>query len=71
MKQMEDVKISKKSKVGILPFVRGFEEFAELAESIFRSAERRGDLDKAYTKLIRAVYNNGDKLLKCELNSQN
>ncbi|XP_032884895.1 exocyst complex component 1 isoform X7 [Amblyraja radiata] len=62
MKQMEDVKISKKSKVGILPFVRGFEEFAELAESIFRSAERRGDLDKAYTKLIRAVYNNVEKV---------
>ncbi|XP_078254623.1 exocyst complex component 1 isoform X7 [Rhinoraja longicauda] len=62
MKQMEEVKISKKSKVGILPFVSGFEEFAELAESIFRSAERRGDLDKAYTKLIRAVYNNVEKV---------
>lgn len=56
---MEDVKISKKSKVGILPFVSGFEEFAELAESIFRGSERRGDLDKAYTKLIKAVFING------------
>uniref|UniRef100_H2ZSP2 Exocyst complex component 1 n=1 Tax=Latimeria chalumnae TaxID=7897 RepID=H2ZSP2_LATCH len=56
IKQMEEVKISKKSKVGILPFVSGFEEFAELAESIFRNAERRGDLDKAYLKLIRAVF---------------
>ncbi|XP_067891147.1 exocyst complex component 1 isoform X1 [Heterodontus francisci] len=62
VKQMEEVKISKKSKVGILPFVSGFEEFAELAESIFRNAERRGDLDKAYTKLIRAVYNNVEKV---------
>ncbi|XP_044155339.1 exocyst complex component 1 isoform X10 [Bufo gargarizans] len=62
IKQMEDVKISKKSKVGILPFVSGFEEFAELAESIFRSAERRGDLDKAYTKLIRAVFLNVEKV---------
>ncbi|XP_072352905.1 exocyst complex component 1 isoform X8 [Scyliorhinus torazame] len=62
VKQMEEVKISKKSKVGILPFVSGFEEFAELAESIFRIAERRGDLDKAYTKLIRAVYNNVEKV---------
>uniref|UniRef100_A0A8C9VM61 Exocyst complex component 1 n=1 Tax=Scleropages formosus TaxID=113540 RepID=A0A8C9VM61_SCLFO len=59
IKQMEEVKISKKSKVGILPFVTGFEEFAELAETIFRNAERRGDLDKAYVKLIRAVYMNG------------
>ena len=60
IKQMEDVKISKKSKVGILTFVTGFEEFAELAETIFRNAERRGDLDKAYVKLIRAVFMNGD-----------
>lgn len=56
---MEEVKISKKSKVGILPFVAEFEEFAGLAESIFKNAERRGDLDKAYTKLIRGVFVNG------------
>lgn len=59
IRQMEEVKISKKSKVGILPFVTVFEEFAELAETIFRNAERRGDLDKAYVKLIRAVFMNG------------
>lgn len=57
---MEEFKIPKKSKVGILPFVTGFEEFAELAETIFRNAERRGDLDKAYVKLIRAVFMNGE-----------
>lgn len=57
---MEEVKISKKSKVGILPFVVGFEDFAELAETIFRNAERRGDLDKAYVKLINAVFLNGE-----------
>ncbi|XP_048832225.1 exocyst complex component 1 isoform X2 [Brienomyrus brachyistius] len=62
IKQMEEVKISKKTKVGILPFVTGFEEFAELAETIFRSAERRGDLDKAYVKLIKAVYLNVEKV---------
>lgn len=60
---MEEVKISKKTKVGILPFVTGFEEFAELAETIFRSAERRGDLDKAYVKLIKAVYFNGKAVI--------
>lgn len=62
IRQMEEVKISKKSKVGILPFVTGFEEFAELAETIFRNAERRGDLDKAYVKVIRAVFVNGETL---------
>lgn len=59
IRQMEEVKISKKSKVGILQFVTCFEEFAKLAEAIFRNAERRGDLDKAYSKLIRAVFHNG------------
>uniref|UniRef100_A0A674MQB9 Exocyst complex component 1 n=1 Tax=Takifugu rubripes TaxID=31033 RepID=A0A674MQB9_TAKRU len=59
IRQMEEVKISKKSKVGILSFVTGFEEFAELAETIFRNAERRGDLDKAYVKLIRAHFFEG------------
>ncbi|CAI5640152.1 unnamed protein product [Oreochromis niloticus] len=62
IRQMEEFKISKKSKVGILPFVTGFEEFAELAETIFRNAERRGDLDKAYVKLIRAVFMNVEKV---------
>ncbi|XP_051730723.1 exocyst complex component 1 isoform X1 [Ctenopharyngodon idella] len=62
IRQMEEVKISKKSKVGILPFVTGFEEFAKLAEAIFRNAERRGDLDKAYIKLIRAVFHNVEKV---------
>ncbi|CAB1434010.1 unnamed protein product [Pleuronectes platessa] len=62
IRQMEEVKISKKSKVGILLFVTGFEEFAELAETIFRNAERRGDLDKAYVKLIRAVFMNVEKV---------
>ncbi|EMP25115.1 Exocyst complex component 1 [Chelonia mydas] len=61
IKQMEEVKISKKSKVGILTFVAEFEEFAALAESIFKNAERRGDLDKAYIKLIRSVFINGFK----------
>ncbi|XP_008305397.1 exocyst complex component 1 isoform X6 [Cynoglossus semilaevis] len=62
IRQMEEVKISKKSKVGILAFVVGFEDFAELAETIFRNAERRGDLDKAYVKLIRAVFVNVEKV---------
>ncbi|XP_052442603.1 exocyst complex component 1 isoform X5 [Carassius gibelio] len=62
IRQMEEVKISKKSKVGLLPFVTGFEEFAKLAEAIFRNAERRGDLDKAYIKLIRAVFTNVEKV---------
>ncbi|XP_041052214.1 exocyst complex component 1-like isoform X2 [Carcharodon carcharias] len=55
-KQMEEAKVPKKTKIGILPFVIGFEEFVTVAEAIFKNAERRGDLDKAYNKVIAAVF---------------
>ncbi|XP_051878304.1 exocyst complex component 1-like isoform X1 [Pristis pectinata] len=55
-KQIEEAKVPKKTKIGILPFVIGFEEFLTVAEAIFKNAERRGDLDKAYNKLIAAVF---------------
>nr|XP_048704190.1 exocyst complex component 1 isoform X4 [Caretta caretta] len=70
IKQMEEVKISKKSKVGILTFVAEFEEFAALAESIFKNAERRGDLDKAYIKLIRSVFINADRIKGLPVSTQ-
>ncbi|XP_062917457.1 exocyst complex component 1-like [Mobula hypostoma] len=55
-KQIEEAKVPKKTKIGILPFVIGFEEFLTVAETIFKNAERRGDLDKAYHKLIATVF---------------
>ena len=48
-------------KTGILWFVKEFEDLANLAEKIFERAERRSDLNRAYTKLIRAVYSGIDK----------
>jgi len=32
------------------------QEFARQAEAIFRGSERRADLDKAYLKLIAAIF---------------
>ena len=37
-------------KVGILWFVKQFDDLAQLAETIFDKAERRTDLDRAYKK---------------------
>ncbi|RDD42484.1 Exocyst complex component 1 [Trichoplax sp. H2] len=54
-RSFDDYKISKKSKCGILPFVIKFEEFAEEAETIFKGSDRRGDLDKAYSRLFIAI----------------
>ena len=44
-----------------------FDELAHLAEKIFENAERRIDLNKAYTKLIRAVY---DGINRCSEGSE-
>ncbi|XP_071786671.1 exocyst complex component 1-like isoform X1 [Asterias amurensis] len=53
---IKETKLSKKSKCGILSFVKEFEQFAEQAETVFKGSDRRGDLDKAYTKLIAAQF---------------
>ncbi|XP_038056678.1 exocyst complex component 1-like isoform X1 [Patiria miniata] len=53
---IRETKMSRKSKCGILPFVKEFEWFAEQAETVFKGSDRRGDLDKAYSKLIQAQF---------------
>lgn len=55
IKSMEETKISKKSKCGILPFVLNFEDFAQQAGAIFQGSERRNYLDKWYVKLVEAM----------------
>lgn len=54
--------LSKSKKCGILPFVIDFEDFAELAEGIFRDTVRRNDLEKAYKGLTEAVFDAGECL---------
>ncbi|KAK2556010.1 Exocyst complex component 1 [Acropora cervicornis] len=61
-KQIEDMKIQKTKKCGILPFVTKFEEFAVISESVFKNSERRADLDKAYHHLIRVVFANVERM---------
>ncbi|GAB6029107.1 GTP-Rho binding exocyst subunit [Chamberlinius hualienensis] len=56
IKSIEDAKVSKKSKCGILPFVLNFEEFAQQAGAIFQGSERRNYLDKWYVKLVAAMF---------------
>ncbi|ESO90675.1 hypothetical protein LOTGIDRAFT_233685 [Lottia gigantea] len=56
IRMIEDAKVSKKNRCGIISFVHSFEDFANLAEHIFRGSERRTDLEKAYTKLVNVVF---------------
>lgn len=51
---IKETRVSKKSRCGILPFVKDFEIFAEQAETVFKGSDRRRDLDKAYSRLMVA-----------------
>ncbi|KAJ4437527.1 GTP-Rho binding exocyst subunit [Periplaneta americana] len=56
LKSIEETKVNRKSKCGILSFVANFEDFAKTAEAIFKNTDRRTDLDKWYTKLVGAMF---------------
>lgn len=53
--QYSEVRIAKKTRIGILPSIFRFANFVRRAEIIFENAERRTDLEKAYFNLCRAV----------------
>lgn len=59
--EIQERSIKPTKKQGILWFVRDFEQLANLAETIFEKAERRVDLNRAYTKLMRAVFDGIDR----------
>lgn len=51
-----DAKLPRRSRCGLLTYVENFEEFAQTAESIFRTATRRNDLDKWLVELVRSIF---------------
>ncbi|KAH6919680.1 hypothetical protein HPB50_029333 [Hyalomma asiaticum] len=55
VRALEEAKPPKRFKCGLLPFLNHFEELAKQAEAILRQVERRADLDKWYTRLVRAM----------------
>ncbi|XP_051790771.1 exocyst complex component 1-like isoform X2 [Erpetoichthys calabaricus] len=61
-KDIENAKIAKKAKVGVLPFVSRLQEFLILTENVFRNAEEPRDLNDAYCKLITATFNTIENL---------
>ncbi|XP_041780962.1 exocyst complex component 1 [Anopheles merus] len=56
LQSIDESKLPKRSKCGLLPYVENFEEFAATAENIFKKTERRNDLDKWYLKLVEAIF---------------
>ena len=51
-----DVKVNRRNKCGILPYVENFEPFARTAEKIFKNSDRKVDLEKWYTKLVSVMF---------------
>ncbi|XP_055597796.1 exocyst complex component 1 [Uranotaenia lowii] len=56
LQSIQEAKVPKRSKCGLLPYVENFEEFAVTAEAIFKKTERRNDLDKWYLKLVSSIF---------------
>ncbi|KAG5674109.1 hypothetical protein PVAND_004094 [Polypedilum vanderplanki] len=56
LQSIQESKVPKRSKCGLLCYVENFEEFATLTENIFRKSERRTDLDKWYVKLVDSIF---------------
>jgi len=82
LRSIEECRIPKNKRCGILPFVSSFEEFVSEAETIFKDfpvkvnssktqgagrSERKTDLDKAYTRIVDTIFNN---ILRCATEQQ-
>lgn len=66
-KEIEEAKVPSKLKVGILPSVSRFEEFVNFSEAVFRTAQRRAELDKAHLRLADSVFNSINSLSSANL----
>ena len=51
-RSIEEARAPRRNKCGILAFVSNFEKFSDTTETIFKSSERRSDLEKWYTSLV-------------------
>uniref|UniRef100_A0A672U2Q2 Exocyst complex component Sec3 C-terminal domain-containing protein n=1 Tax=Strigops habroptila TaxID=2489341 RepID=A0A672U2Q2_STRHB len=57
-RKIEETRMPSKLKGGILPSVSRFEEFVSFSEEVFRTAQRRRELDKAHLRLASSVFIN-------------
>lgn len=64
LQSIQEAKIPKRNKCGLLPYVENFEEFSSTAENIFRKSERRTDLDKWYMKILETIFQQIDQHAK-------
>ncbi|KAM6413296.1 LOW QUALITY PROTEIN: exocyst complex component 1-like [Rhynochetos jubatus] len=66
-KEIKEAKMPSKLKGGILPSVSRFEEFVNFSEEVFRTARRRGELNKAHLRLVDSVFSSINSLSSANL----
>ncbi|XP_010178866.1 PREDICTED: exocyst complex component 1-like [Mesitornis unicolor] len=66
-KEIEEAKMPSRMKGGILPSISRFEEFVNFSEEVFRTAQRRGELDKAHLRLASSVFSSVNSLSSANL----
>ncbi|NWS47500.1 EXOC1 protein, partial [Probosciger aterrimus] len=66
-KEIEETRMPSKLKGGILPSVSRFKEFVNFSEEVFRTAQRRGELDKAHLRLASSVFSSINSLSSANL----
>ncbi|KFP90453.1 Exocyst complex component 1, partial [Apaloderma vittatum] len=66
-KEIEEAKMPSKARGGILPSVSCFKEFVNFSEEVFRTARRRGELDKAHLRLASSVFSSINSLSSANL----
>ncbi|XP_014748354.1 PREDICTED: exocyst complex component 1-like [Sturnus vulgaris] len=66
-KEMEEAKAPSRMRGGILPCVSRFQEFVAFSEEVFRTSQRRGELDKAQLRLASSVFSSISSLSSANL----
>jgi len=64
LRSIEDAKPPRKSKCGIVSFVSNILDFLTTAEAIFRTSDRRTDIEKWYMTIITSIMDNIPRIAK-------
>jgi len=64
LRSIEEGTAPKRNKCGIIHFVNNFGGFANIAENIFKSSDRRSDIEKWYMTLISSMIDNIPRIAK-------
>ncbi|NWY69680.1 EXOC1 protein, partial [Erithacus rubecula] len=66
-KELEEAKTPSRMRGGILPCVSRFQELVAFSEELFRTSQRRGELDKAQLRLASSVFSSISSLSSANL----